>query len=379
MRKIISGLVVGFALGSGSLADTVTITPVKDNTIYEQDDTSNGQGSFLFAGKTGQIRDSLRRALLAFDIAGSVPAGSTITSASLTLNLSKAASNQPFDFSLHRLLKDWGEGTSNAGQNEGQGADASNGDATWSQAIVPDVTWTNLGGDFSMTPSATTSAAGLGKYTWSSSPALVSDVQSWLDDSASNFGWILIGNETTSRSARRFDSRESPNAGNRPSLLIEFTGDVGGDFNGNGALDAADIDALTAEVLAGTNQARFDLNNDQLVNSADRTVWVVDIKKTYFGDANLDGLFGTDDFVAVFVAGQYEDGVAANSTWATGDWNGDSEFDTADFVVAFQGGGFEKGPRMAVAVPEPHSFLALLAGVLCLVGGRRAIDSRLFG
>ena len=80
-------------------------------------------------------------------------------------------------------------------------------------------------------------------------------------------------------------------------------------------------------------------------------------KQTYFGDADLDGDFDSNDFVAVFAAGQYEDVLVGNSTWATGDWNGDAEFGSGDMVFAFQFGGYELGPRAAAAVvPEPGSW-----------------------
>jgi hypothetical protein len=153
-----------------------------------------------------------------------------------------------------------------------------------------------------------------------------------------------------------------------------------GDFNGNGALDADDIDLLTTEVNAGDNDPAFDLDGDGLVTQMDRDVWVNDLRGTYYGDSDLDGEFNSSDFVFVFQAGQYEDSEPGNSTWATGDWNGDTEFDSSDFVTAFQAGGFEQGPRAAVSsVPEPTSsllgFLAL-AGMIPLRRGLRAVQSR---
>ncbi|MDG2385231.1 MAG: hypothetical protein P8N76_26405 [Pirellulaceae bacterium] len=138
---------------------------------------------------------------------------------------------------------------------------------------------------------------------------------------------------------------------------------VPGDFNGDGNLDAADIDELSTVARNGSNEPRFDLNDDSRVDAADRQVWVEQLKNTYFGDANLDGLFNTSDLVAVFSAGEYEDPEARNSTWAEGDFNGDSEFNTGDLVTAFAGGGFEMGPRgPAAAVPEPNSIVLLCLG-----------------
>ena len=105
-----------------------------------------------------------------------------------------------------------------------------------------------------------------------------------------------------------------------------------------------------------------------MVTQSDRTVWVEDLKYTYFGDANFDGQFNSTDFVAVFVAAKYEDEVPMNAGWSEGDWNGDGDFDSSDFVTAFVGAGFEVGPRPAPAqtVPEPSSSLLLLLGILAI-------------
>jgi hypothetical protein len=147
---------------------------------------------------------------------------------------------------------------------------------------------------------------------------------------------------------------------------------VAGDFDGDGQLTAKDIDLLSTEARKGTNSASFDLNNDKLVNNGDREVWVNSLRKTYFGDSNLDGQFNSTDFVSVFQSGQYEDATAGNSTWATGDWNGDAEFSSSDFVTAFQAGGYEAGPRAAVsAVPEPATGVLMLLGALPLMRRRR--------
>ena len=65
--------------------------------------------------------------------------------------------------------------------------------------------------------------------------------------------------------------------------------DPDGDFNINGVLDAPDMDLLSAEASAGRNDPAYDLNSDNLVNELDRVFWINDLKKSYFGDANLDG------------------------------------------------------------------------------------------
>jgi hypothetical protein len=140
------------------------------------------------------------------------------------------------------------------------------------------------------------------------------------------------------------------------------------DFNGDGVLDVRDIDLLLVEVRLGQNPTRFDRTKDGLVNDQDilHVVTLPGELNTYIGDADLDGEFNSTDLVQVLAAGEYEDTVTVNSTWATGDWNGDGEFDTSDLVSALAAGGYEAGPRpvaAVAAVPEPTGGAAILLGI----------------
>ena len=51
---------------------------------------------------------------------------------------------------------------------------------------------------------------------------MAADVQGWVNSAATNFGWVLLGDEVTSQSSRRFDSRESATAGLRPALAVSY-------------------------------------------------------------------------------------------------------------------------------------------------------------
>jgi hypothetical protein len=145
-----------------------------------------------------------------------------------------------------------------------------------------------------------------------------------------------------------------------------------GDFDNDGQLTAADIDALSAHIRAMGNDLKYDVSLDGAVNDNDRQAWVEGLKKTYFGDSNLDLEFSSKDLVDVLAAGQYEDAVDGNSGWAQGDWDGNGDFTTSDFVFALAGGGYEQGPRAAVAaVPEPASIALLACGLLACAGRRR--------
>lgn len=203
-------------------ADTVTLFSAKDNTLYEDPDgaLSNGAGTAMFAGNNAQGSNTIRRAVLAFDVAAALPAGATITSASLSLTNS-ANNAEPETIALHRLLADWGEGSSVAGGGQGGGAAATAGDATWIHRNFNTTFWSSAGGDFASAISATALVSGPGAYAWSSSD-LASDVQSFLDAPAGNFGWIVIGNEASAGTAKKFATHEFGTAASRPQLTIEY-------------------------------------------------------------------------------------------------------------------------------------------------------------
>ncbi len=216
-------LTVGLIFIGAGLASalTISIMPSKDNTLYEYDpaegDHSNGAGFHFFAGETAM--GELRRGVLAFDIAGSIPPGSTITAVSLNLNMSRTLLETARTVELHKLLADWGEGTSHAPGEEGDGAPATTNDATWRHRFFDTIFWAMQGGDFSATVSASQVVGPVGQYTWSSAQ-MVEDVQSWLDNPSSNFGWLVLGDESTNATSKRFDTRESASP---PVLTIEYT------------------------------------------------------------------------------------------------------------------------------------------------------------
>lgn len=331
-------------------ADEITLEPSKDNTIYEDSNNlSNGSGIFLFSGATAnRNNDRPRRALLEFDVS-SLPAGATVTSASLEMTVTKIPFGQVTnDFGLHRLTAEFGEGASDAPGQEGRGTSASPGDATWSDSVLG-TAWGSPGGDFVSQPSAVTSVGALGKYTWDSTPMLVSDIQDWLADPESNFGWILIGDESTSKTAKRFGSREGA-AANRPMLTIEFdvVSVLPGDFNEDQIVDAADISLLCGGISSG--DAGFDLNGDAVVDSADLTLLVEELIGTFAGDANLNGEVAFNDFLTL------SDNFGQDGDWLAGDFDCSGTVAFADFLQLADNFGKKAEASAGLAsVPEPNS------------------------
>src|SRR5262249_52310196 len=146
----------------------------------------------------------------------------------------------PIPISLDRILTNWGAGSSGAGMGNGgsvapgtggppggsggasHGFPATPGDATWTYALYNTSTWTAPGGDYVTTPSATQSANINPQYVTWSSAGLVSDVQGWVTNPTTNFGWMIVGDETTNGTSRLFVSSESPHTAYRPALTIVY-------------------------------------------------------------------------------------------------------------------------------------------------------------
>lgn len=205
-------------------ADVLQVGAAKDNTLFQNafGEVSNGAGSAIFAGRTNMSEDSIRRGLIAFDVS-SIPAGSIIESVTLNLFMTQSVSGAS-DVTMHRVLASWGEGASSSGSGAaggGSGTTAETGDATWLHRFFNTTNWTNAGGDFDATASATASVGGVGQYTWAGS-GMVADVQSWVD-SGNNFGWLIKGNEAVGGSAKRFASREDTTDPEwQPSLSVTY-------------------------------------------------------------------------------------------------------------------------------------------------------------
>ncbi len=198
---------------------TITVEAAKDNTLYESETgtVSNGQGEYLFAGNTKD--KGLRRALVAFDM-GSIPPVANVISATLSLNVSKSVVAGESPVAVHAVQADWGEGASDAQGEEGAGATAEAGDATWLHTFFDTDMWTTPGGDFAAVASATTTVAGSGSYDWSS-PELLADVAGWASGDTANNGWVLLGDESGETTAKRYDSRQTTE-GQGPTLTITY-------------------------------------------------------------------------------------------------------------------------------------------------------------
>lgn len=226
------------AAASGASGATVLLGAVKDATIFQNNvNNSSGAANGLTAGTNGNTQP--RRALVAFDVAGSIPAGAIVQDVKLHLTLGAVAGGggagggpATVTVGLHELLANWGEGIAQQSNpptdtfgGQGQGAAAASGDVTWNSSFHTTSLWMNPGGDFD--PAASASAAiGTalnGTNSWLSTAALVSNVQGWLDNPGSNFGWLLKNtDEATANTGRTFYSSDAATTSFHPQLEVTY-------------------------------------------------------------------------------------------------------------------------------------------------------------
>ncbi len=220
MQRLTVILILLVLCGAPAVADTATIIAGRDATLIEEPDgaLANGSGPVIFVGRTGQVQNGIRRALLFFDVAGVVPRGALIESASLTLFLTPSTP-APAGVRVHRVLADWGEGPS--ADPGGSGAPSEPGDVTWIHRFYDFDFWAIAGGQFSGHSGAVLEVTGGGFYEWDDR-GLVNDVRLWIAAPSQNFGWILIGDETAPSTAKRFAGRENADSALRPVLEVEY-------------------------------------------------------------------------------------------------------------------------------------------------------------
>ena len=216
------------------LAETIELSPVKDNTLFEDAEGrfSNGGGKHVFMGRVEfNFEELLRRTLVAFDLSD-IPKNAVVNNVQLEFEIVRAP---PEEFAaadsatLHLLESDWGEGFADAPGVEGQGTPADAGAATWIHRFFdPDpssaIFWETPGGDFQSQPSASAlfNLHFPETLTFSSTPELVADVKNWVAHPETNFGWMVRGDESRLRNARAMASREHVDQP-VPKLIIDYT------------------------------------------------------------------------------------------------------------------------------------------------------------
>lgn len=215
--KLVAGGVLAFGLGHAEAEVVTFLTPAADTTMRSTDpDLNYGASSTLFVGVSFSTPKT-NRSLFQFNLA-SVPTNATVTSA--TLQIVVVGTGQPAtNFDLCRMLKSWGEGVQDGLTN------AVN-ESSWNARFAPSSLWGAGGGqaglDFIAVPSCTAPLAGPVSTNAFSSAGMIADLQLWLSQPGTNFGWILLASGEPAGTGKQIGSRES-GATNSPVLELHYT------------------------------------------------------------------------------------------------------------------------------------------------------------
>ncbi len=221
MFKILPALLLSCLMAASAFANEVTIPADRDTTLIEDagGNVANGSGPGFFVGRTNQPVLGIRRGLLRFDVGATLPGNAIIDRVSLRL-YQNSSNPEPGAISLHRVLSDWGEGKSS--RDGGRGAPAEPDDATWLHTFHEHRHWPHPGGHFVPDASATAVIRDKDFNVWENTGKLADDVRLWLQAPQQNFGWLLMGDEDSRGSVKRFASRETSATDQQPVLTIEY-------------------------------------------------------------------------------------------------------------------------------------------------------------
>jgi hypothetical protein len=194
----------GLTLVGTARADTVVLNPTADARILSVFPTS----SFSDLLSVYNVGTNIQRTLIQFDLS-SIPAGSTVTSATLTLfqGASFFSASQSVPTSVYRVTRPWSEAQT-----------------TWNVALGG-TPWTTPGGDYV----GTTGQQNVNPYLTQSDFAdgtqrtynytLTNLVTEWVGGTANN-GLLLLANQP---SELVWQGRRESAAAFRPTLTVNFT------------------------------------------------------------------------------------------------------------------------------------------------------------
>jgi|CXWL01.1.fsa_nt_gi hypothetical protein len=188
------GLVNAQLVGNNRL---VTLNAVADTDIYEGSTGANyGTSATVRSGRASGAGNQYK-GLLKFDVSG-IPAGATITSATLRLTETGSVGSGSFNLGIYKTTASWSETTAN---------------------------WTNMGAgtNYNSTQLAVTPVAlgSLGGKEWTLPVGLINE---WIAGiPGPNYGLALVYESTTTGNYFQFASKDNTTVASRPQLVIGYT------------------------------------------------------------------------------------------------------------------------------------------------------------
>lgn len=196
-------------------ADFASLPSVQDSYIALKTATTN------FGTANSMIVDrettDLQRALVQFDLT-TVPAGSTVTSAVLKLQATQVGGS--ITIGVYRLLEPWTEGG-----------------ATWDQRSSG-TNWATPGSSYNSTAVASITTNSTGQHSFT----VTSLVQSWVNGSAANYGFMVGSPDGGGNRTVTYTAREGTPG---PILEITYTPPSNPSFTISNTVNQANISTLT--------------------------------------------------------------------------------------------------------------------------------------
>lgn len=236
-----AGTAYGNELSFTTPSVTVTLYDTKETTIFNNAAGNAANGDYGAGGaqvmQVGFSSSSsiYAHGLIQFDVS-SIPSNAVIDSVVLQFTKANSGSSVP-TVSVYKLTQGWTEGSTTdgvaysatSGFQLGSVIALGGNDATWNVTDFSTSTaWTNVGGTYNASASATSADTNASLTTFTSS-GLAADVQSWVSGASSNYGWILKIAEPTTGSGKieRYVTREGVSVGgaaasNQPYLIIKY-------------------------------------------------------------------------------------------------------------------------------------------------------------
>jgi len=215
-------LLTAFQLSFLVQADTENFDSIGDSNLKPGVPNQN------FGSETIMDINNDRDGIVRFNLS-SIPAGSTVTSATLTLVVTAINGSNERRYSVHRVLVDWDEST---------------------------VTWNNPGSTpgthFASSPTATVTLSAVGTYNWN----VTSDVSSFIAGTATNYGWRIIWTSNVSGTLTQIDigTKENTTPSNRPTLSVTYTPPGDTTPPTISSIKATNITSSTATITWKTNE-----------------------------------------------------------------------------------------------------------------------------
>ncbi|MGH2687937.1 MAG: DNRLRE domain-containing protein, partial [Actinomycetota bacterium] len=179
-----------------------------DATLSQNSPAANAGSDAALRVDGDDVAGSDLAALLRWDVS-SIPPGSVVQSAILTLNVTNSSTHS---YQLYELRRSWVEAQ-----------------ATWT-VYATGSAWQLAGAqgalDRGTTPLGTLAPTAAGPYVLTLNAAGLAAVQSWVNSPGTNFGFLVAN--ATSVDGVVFDSSEAPTAASRPKLSVRYAPPAGG-------------------------------------------------------------------------------------------------------------------------------------------------------